>query len=88
MDKKTIVSPTQGIVGYLNELEFKPDSVIVVQLPRATNMLSDVYLTGAMDHIKKAIPEGKTAIVIGSDVNIYELAGEDAVALKLKGILL
>ena len=88
MDKVEIRSPISGLVGYVNELEFKPDSVIVIQLPRPTNMLSDVYLAGAMDHIKKAIPEGRKAIVIGSDVNIYDLAGEDAVALKLKGILL
>jgi hypothetical protein len=50
-------------------------------------MLSDVYIRGALNSIKEYIPEGKKAIVIGADVNIYTIAGEDAVVLKLKGLI-
>jgi len=83
-----IVSPTQGIVGYLHEVECKEsDSVLIFQLPRVTKMLSDTYVQGAMDSVKKSLPEGRSALVIGCDVNVYELAGADAIILKLKGLI-
>jgi hypothetical protein len=40
-----------------------------------------------MRAIKDILPEGKKAIVIGCDVNIYELPGMDAAVLLLKGII-
>lgn len=85
---KEIKSGLAGTVGYLHEIELAPDTVLIFQLPRETKMLSDVYLEGALKAVRSSIPEGRQAIVIGSDINIYELAGEDAVALKLRGILL
>jgi len=88
MSFKEIKNPTQGLIGFLHEVECKdPDSILVFQLPRPTRMLSDTYIAGVMDSARKSLPEGKKALVIGSDVNIYELAGPDALALKLKGIL-
>lgn len=83
-----VVSPTQGLVGYLHEVECKSnDSILVFQLPRTTNNLSDVYKQGAIDAVIKILPEGRSALVIGCDIDIYELAGEDALILKLKGLI-
>ncbi len=84
---KTITKPSEGIIGYLHELSVSHDTILVFQLPRKTEMLSDVYIRGALNSIKEYIPEGKKAIVIGADVNIYTIAGEDAVVLKLKGLI-
>lgn len=86
MTTKTITDQT-GIVGFLTEIQLQPDSVLVFQLPRETRMLSNIYVETALDSIKAALPPGKIAMVIGADVNIYELAGPDAVSLKLKGII-
>lgn len=86
MTKKEIKDFT-GIIGYLHELEIEKDSVLVFQLPRETKMLSEVYIQGVMGKVRAFLPEGRTALVIGADVNIYELAGADATALKLKGLL-
>jgi len=80
--------PVQGLLGYLHEVECSdPLSVLVFQLPRATNQLSANYLEGVMGAAKKMLPEGRHVMFIGCDVNIYEIAGPDAVALKLKGII-
>lgn len=87
MSSTEIVSPTQGHIGSMHEIQCKDsDSILIFQLPRPTNMLSDVYVEGALKVAKQCLPKGRVAMVIGSDVNIYELAGADAVALKLKGI--
>jgi hypothetical protein len=88
MTSKVIKSGLAGDVGILHEIDLKPDTVLIFQLPRETKMLSQVYVEGALNAVRSSIPEGRQAIVIGADVNIYEIAGEDAVALKLKGILL
>jgi hypothetical protein len=87
MSKKEITSPTQGIVGYLHELEVEKDSILVFQLPRETRMISDTYIQGVMGKIKESLPEGRVALVIGADVNIYAIPGADATALMLKGLL-
>jgi len=84
---KVIGNQLMGIQGYLHEVEVKPDTILVFQLPRATNQLSDKYVEGAMRAIRDVMPEGKKAIVIGCDVNIYELPGMDAAVLILKGII-
>lgn len=89
METKEIKSGIAGTVGYLTEIELtEPDSMLIFQLPRPTNMLSEAYVKGAMNSLTGCLPEGRKALVIGGDVNIYELAGADAVVLKLKGILL
>jgi hypothetical protein len=83
-----VVSPTRGIVGYLHEVECnEPHSILIFQLPRETRFLSDIYVKGAMDSVRKSLPEGRSALVIGSDVNIYELAEADSIILKLKGLI-
>ena len=83
-----IVSPTRGIVGYLHEVECaEPDSILIFQLPRRTKDLSEIYIQGAMDSVRKSLPPGRTSLIIGCDVNVYELAGADAIILKLKGLI-
>jgi hypothetical protein len=37
--------------------------------------------------VRKSLPEGRSALVIGCDVNVYELAEADAIILKLKGLI-
>jgi hypothetical protein len=69
-------------VGTLTEVNCSPGSMLVFQLPRPTDQLSDVYIAGA---IRSSLPDGHCALVIGSDVNIYELSEGAAVLLKLKG---
>lgn len=86
MTTKTITDHS-GTVGFLTEFQTQSDSVLVFQLPRETRMLSNIYVETALNSIRAALPPGKTAMVIGADVNIYELAGPDAVSLKLKGII-
>lgn len=88
MPVTVISSPRYGTVGWLHEVECKDnDSVLIFQLPRATNQLSNVYVDGAKESIAKMLPPGRSALIIGADVNIYELAGADAVMLKIKGII-
>lgn len=88
MTIKEIVSPTQGIVGYLHEVECKDnDSILIFQLPRHTANLSKIYVDGAMESVRQSLPPGKNALILGADVNVYELCGADAVILRLKGII-
>lgn len=88
MSKMTkIETPAAGLVGFLHEIEVDKDSILVFQLPRQTNMLSGTYIESAMNSIKKILPDDKKAIVIGADVNIYSIAGEEATALILKGLI-
>jgi hypothetical protein len=83
-----IKSPTRGIVGYLHEVECnEPRSILIFQLPRKTSMINSDYARGAMDALKGSLPEGRTALVIGCDVNIYELAEAESIILKLKGLI-
>jgi hypothetical protein len=83
-----IRSPTQGLIGFLHEVECETsDSVLIFQLPRETKMLSDSYVQGALEKVRQSLPEGRKALVVGADVNVYELAGADAIILRLKGII-
>lgn len=82
-----IKNPISGLVGYYHEIEYDKDSLLVFQLPRATNMLNSHYVEGALKSLREVLPDGKKAIVIGADVNIYEIAGQDATVLVLKGII-
>jgi len=84
---KEIKNPVSGIVGYLHDIEYAKDSILVFQLPRQTAMLHDTYVQAALKSLREVLPDGKKAIVIGADVNIYELAGVDASMLVLKGII-
>ena len=53
-----ISHPAQGILGYLHEVEVaEPTSILIFQLPRATNQLSGVYIEGVMSAAKKMLPK-------------------------------
>ena len=80
-------TPITGLVGYVHTVEYEKDSVLVFQLPRATNMLSEAYVRSALKSLREILPDGKKAIVIGADVNIYEISGPEATALVLKGLI-
>jgi hypothetical protein len=82
-----VVKPTEGLVGFFHEIEFDKDRILVFQLPRETKMLSEQYVQGALKSLREILPDGKKAIVIGADVNIYSIAGEEATALVLKGLI-
>jgi hypothetical protein len=83
-----IVTPTQGTVGWLHEVECAAnDSILIFQLPRHTQHLSSTYLEMAKDSIISMLPPGRSAIIMGCDINVYELCGADAVILKLKGLI-
>lgn len=76
-----------GTLGYIHELEYSTkDSIFVFQLPRATHMVSKSYAQEIRENLKRLFPDRDILIVPG-DVNIYEIAGEDILALKLKGLL-
>lgn len=82
------ISPSAGYLGTIHEHKFEsPDSLLVMQLPRETRMLSDQYVKAAIEQARKAIGTDRNILVIGCDVNIYELSGADATALKLKGLI-
>jgi hypothetical protein len=84
----TEIKASYGIVGYLHEVECnEPNSILIFQLPRETRYLSETYVKGAMDSVTKSLPAGRTALIIGCDVNVYELAEADAIILKLKGLV-
>lgn len=77
-----------NLVGNLHEIEPKEShSILVFQLPRATNMLNEAYIESAMKTIRESLPAGRKALIIARDVNIYELAEADSIILKLKGII-
>jgi hypothetical protein len=83
-----VISPTRGLVGHLHEIEFtEPTSILIFQLPRKTEQINSEYAKAALDALRPALPEGRKAVVIGCDVNVYEMAGPDAVTLKLKGLI-
>lgn len=88
MSTSKVLENHTGIVGTLHEITFnEPNSILIFQLPRKTEMLSDVYVKGTMSTLKAALPEGRIAVIMGCDVNVYELPGADSVMLKLKGLI-
>lgn len=77
-----------GLIGMLSDIDYSTkDSVLVFQLPRSSNMISKQYADEIRQNIKKILPEGRDVLIIPGDVNIYEIAGEDMLYLKLKGLL-
>lgn len=81
-----VTSPTVGYLGALHEFSTNENSVLIFQMPRETKMLSNGYLETLTRHVKGLYPD-KKIIFMGNDVDVYELAGPDAVLLRLKGLL-
>lgn len=72
----------------ITEFRFSdPDSVMVIQVPRPTNQLSDIYIRGIREELDKYTPPGRCVYIVGSDVNFFELTGLDCTALKIKGLI-
>lgn len=83
-----ITHPAQGTVGWLHEVDTVDNqSILVFQLPRNTAQLNADFANNAKEKLAKFLPAGRSALLIGADVNVYELFGADAVILKLKGII-
>lgn len=76
-----------GIIGNIKEYTPSEDMVLMVQLPRTTDQLSDVYLENIRNRMRKYIPENTGIIFIGSDVQMAEVFSMDITAMKLQGIL-
>jgi len=87
MSNLKLIHPVEGFVGNLCELKIEPGTVLVVQLPRESRMLSENYISHARSVINKSLPEGTQVLLMGCDVDIYQLCEIDAVCLKLKGII-
>lgn len=84
---KPVGDNVTGTVGFLHKLTKPSDSVYIFQLGRKTDMLSEPYINGALKSLREVLPDDTKAIVIGCDVNVYELAGADATMLVLKGLI-
>lgn len=84
---KTQISNINGIVGYLHEITPASDSVLIFQLPRETRMLSETYMESARKAVAEITKNGNKVLFVGPDVNVYELAGPEAVFLVLKGLI-
>ncbi len=82
----TAIGTNCRIAGYLHSIDVSADKVLVFQLPRETHDLSANYVNGVMESVRDALPENQPIVIIGCDVNIYEITGADATALKLKGM--
>jgi hypothetical protein len=82
----TVNDPRYGHTGEIHELDIKQGSILIFQLPRRTEHLSEVYVNNAKRVLNEQFP-GVTCVIMGADVNVYEVCGEDAAVLKLKGIL-
>lgn len=77
-----------GTIGYLTEVEYvNKDSILVFQIPRASNMISKAYAEEIRNSIKNMLPEGRDILIVPGDIDIFEIAGEDMLVLKLKGLL-
>lgn len=77
-----------GTIGYLTDVEYSTkDSILVFQLPRASNMVSKSYATEIRDSLRKILPSGRDILIIPGDINLFEISGEDMLVLKLKGLL-
>lgn len=88
MSIKEVNSPTRGTVGWLHEVECVDNqSVLIFQLPRQTSMIGKEYINHAQGVLKESLPKNRHALIIGADINVYELFGADAVILKLKGLI-
>jgi hypothetical protein len=88
MTVTNISSPYGGQIGLLHDIDCKEEnSILIFQLPRSTKMISPAYIEEAQKALQGSLPKGRTALVVGCDVNVYELAEADSIILKLKGLI-
>lgn len=77
----------RGETGVLHEISVKEGNVLVFVLPRQTRYINESYRDEGKRALDVVLPTGVQALMIGADVDIYELCGEEALSLKLKGLL-
>jgi len=82
-----ITSTMSGLVGELHEISVKEGNVLLFVMPRATRLMNDSYKDEGKRALQEVLPDGRTALIMGIDVDVYELCGEEALSLKLKGLL-
>lgn len=63
-----------------------PGEVLVFQLPVTTSQLTQTYINSAKNALEGCLPKGQQALIIGNDIDVYAVTGEEALSLKLKGI--
>ena len=76
-----------GVIGNVKEYKPDEDSVLIVQLPRTTDQLSETYISHMRDRMRLYIPESVGIIFVGADVEMAEIAAEEATGLRLAGII-
>jgi len=76
----------QGTIGFMHNIDVEKDSVIVFQAARRTQDMSNSYIDSLKETVHRLYPNN-LVLIIGCDMNIYELAGPEALTLKLKGLI-
>lgn len=82
-----IIDTNRGLAGEIHEIEVKEGNVLLFVVPRYTRHMNESYRDEAKRAAQAVLPDGKQALIVGSDVDVYELCGEDALTLVLKGIM-
>ena len=82
-----VTSTISGLVGELHEIKVQEGNVLVFVMPRATRLMNGSYKDEGKRALEEILPNGTNALIMGADVDIYELCGEEALSLKLKGLI-
>ena len=86
MSTFTVTHNIHGHVATVETIPVPADSIMVFQLPRQDKNLSQDMIDRAKAAVNEISP-GTKIIVIGCDIDIHTITGEDATSLKLKGII-
>ena len=83
--KTQITDPIQGKIATANKIELGPEDILVFQMNRPTSQLSPGYMDAAKASLSKIIPDGKTALFIGNDIEVHALDEQAVTLLKMQG---
>jgi ABC-type lipoprotein export system ATPase subunit len=81
-----LINTFTGQIATISELGV--DKFAIIQLQCPTRSISQARLnevTGALKQLNSHL--GDRVIIVGHDVNVYELTGEQAVMLRLEGTI-
>ena len=77
-----------NLSGYLHEIEIDdPSKILVFQVPRKTDQMSEAYRDESIKIIQDCLKTSQPVLVVGCDINIFEVFSTDVSALKLKGLI-